>query len=151
MAKTVIDRENFRVTFERSLAASCAEVFDAWTRPEQITEWWDPTGARLVQCFVDLRPGGAFRFENDGHSIPFCGTYKLVEPPTKLVFEAQGSVGTVTLEAAGSQTRMSVTIQCTSREHMEQLVKLGVHTNTDKTLDNLAARLSAPVERFHVN
>jgi uncharacterized protein YndB with AHSA1/START domain len=141
MSNSAIDRETFTVTFQRSLSASCAEVFDAWTRPEQLAEWWDPTGARLAECLVDLRPGGAFRFANVGHSAAFSGTYKIIERPSKLVFEAQGSVGTVTLQAAGRETRMHVTIRCASKEQLEQLVKLGVHTGTDKTLDNLVQHI----------
>jgi uncharacterized protein YndB with AHSA1/START domain len=151
MRDTVIDRETLTLTFQRSLQASCAEVFDAWTRPEQIAEWWDPTGARLAECVIDLRPGGNFRFENEGHSPPFSGTYKVVERPAKLVFEAMGSLGTVTLQAAGSETRMHVTIQCASAEQLEHMVKLGVQTNTDKTLDNLVRRLSARTAGAHAS
>jgi uncharacterized protein YndB with AHSA1/START domain len=144
MGTTSIDKETFTLTFERTLQASCADVFDAWTQPEQLAEWWDPTGARLASCEVDLRPGGAFRFENQGHGMPFSGTYELVEPPSKLVFEAQGSVGTVTLQAAGSATHMRVTIQCASAEQLEHLVALGVAKGTEKTLDNLVRHVLSP-------
>jgi uncharacterized protein YndB with AHSA1/START domain len=144
MSHVGIDHATFTITFRRSLSASCAEVFDAWTRPEQIAEWWDPAGARLVECAIDLRPGGSFRFQNQGQSVPFCGTYEIIERPTKLVFIAQGAIGTVSLEPVGGQTRMCVTLQCSSREHLEQLVRLGVHTHTERTLDNLVRRLSQP-------
>jgi uncharacterized protein YndB with AHSA1/START domain len=118
-------------------------VFDAWTKPEQIAEWWDPTGARLVACEIDLRRGGAFRFVNDGHGASFTGTYTVVERPSRLVFEAMGSVGTVTLETVGNGTRMSVTIRCASKEQLEQFVKMGIAPNTDRTLDNLVRYLGA--------
>jgi uncharacterized protein YndB with AHSA1/START domain len=143
MMQTTTDQETFTIAFERQLPASRAEVFDAWTKPEQIAEWWDPTGARLVACEIDLRPGGAFRFVNDGHSPPFSGTYSVIERPSRLVFEAMGSVGTVTLETAKSGTRMSVTIRCASKEHLEHFVKLGIATGTDRTLDNLVRYLAA--------
>ena len=143
--QTTIDQKTFTIAFERKLPVSRAEVFDAWTKPEQIAEWWDPTGARLVTCEIDLRPGGAFRFVNDGHSPPFTGTYAVIERPSRLVFEAMGSVGTVTLETAKSGTRMSVTIRCASKEHLEHFVKLGIATGTDRTLDNLV-RYFAPSE-----
>ncbi len=135
--QTTIDQETFTIAFERKLPVSRAEVFDAWTKPEQIAEWWDPTGARLVTCEIDLRPGGAFRFVNDGHGPPFTGTYAVIERPSRLVFEAMGSVGTVTLEATGNTTRMSVTIRCASKEQLEHFVTMGIAPNTDRTLDNL--------------
>jgi uncharacterized protein YndB with AHSA1/START domain len=141
--QTTIAQETFTIAFERELSVSRAEVFDAWTKPDQIAEWWDPTGARLVTCEIDLRPGGAFRFVNVGHSPPFTGTYALIERPSRLVFEAMGSVGTVTLETTGSGTRMSVTIRCASKEQLEHFLKMGVAPNTDRTLDNLVRYLAA--------
>lgn len=48
-----------------------------------------------------------------------------------------GAIGTVRLEADASTTRMTVTIRCPSAQHLEQMVKLGVDSGTDRTLDNL--------------
>jgi hypothetical protein len=36
MMQTTIDQETFTIAFERELPVSRAEVFDAWTKPEQI-------------------------------------------------------------------------------------------------------------------
>jgi len=134
---TTVDHATFTITFQRSFAAPREQVFEAWTRPDQLAEWWDPTGARLPTCQIDLRPGGAFRFVNEGHSPPFAGEYLVVEPPARLVFTAMGSVGTVLLATDGRATRMTVTIRCASTEHLEQFLKLGVADGTDRTLDNL--------------
>jgi uncharacterized protein YndB with AHSA1/START domain len=137
--ETTIDRATFTITFRRTFAASPQDVFEAWTRPEELADWWDPTGARLTACTIDLRVGGSFRFDNSGHSPPFVGVYKIIERPVMLVFEALGAVGTVKLEEAGSTTRMVVTIRCASAEHLDQLVAVGVDVNTEKTFDNLVA------------
>ncbi len=146
MSNATIDRETHTITFERKLRASREDVFDAWTRPEEIAEWWDPTGARLAKCEIDLRVGGAFLFENTGaHGPAFAGVYRVVERPGKLVFDALGSVGTVALTSEGETTHMRVEIRCASAEHLEQFVKLGVHTGTERTLDNLVARMQRAV------
>jgi uncharacterized protein YndB with AHSA1/START domain len=137
-----IDPQNLVISFERTLAASRDEVFDAWTLPDRIRQWWDPTGTPLVACEIDLRVGGAFRFVNDGHSPPFAGVYEVIERPSRLVFQALGSVGTVLLEPAGEDTHMRVTIRCASREHLEHFVQLGVASGTDRTLDNLVRYIS---------
>mgnify|MGYP003379352566 CR=1 FL=1 len=134
---TTIDRDTSTIHFEREIAATRTQVFDAWTNADQVANWWDPTGARLVACEIELKPGGAFRFVNEGHGPPFTGTYVVIERPSRLVFEALGSVGTVTLEAQGNVTRMSVTIRCASQEHFEHFIRLGVASGTDQTLDNL--------------
>jgi uncharacterized protein YndB with AHSA1/START domain len=134
--------DKLTLTFERTLRASRDQVFDAWTRPEEISEWWDPTGAKLASCAIDLRPGGTFTFVNQGHSPPFSGIYRVIERPARLVFEVQGSVGTVALEREGDLTRMRVTIRCATAEQLEQFAKFGVRENTEKTLDNLVRRFS---------
>src|SRR3954471_6577260 len=55
------DRE---IVITRSFDAPRALVFEAWTRPEHVAQWWDPSGAPLAACEIDLRPNGAFRFVN---------------------------------------------------------------------------------------
>lgn len=136
-----LDPATFTMTFERSLLARPEQVFDAWTKPEHVTQWWDPTGTPLLECTIDLRAGGAFRFVNDAHGPPFEGVYRVVDRPAKLVFDALGAVGTVLIESRGAKTHLTVTIRCASAEHLEQLVKVGVDAGTDKTLDNLIAYL----------
>jgi len=142
--RSELDRSTHTITFRRSVAASRERVFDAWTKPEQVTVWWDPTGSPLAECMIDARPGGAFRFVNQGHhGPPFAGVYQVVERPAKLVFDALGAVGTVLLETRGAETLVTVTIRCASAEHFEQFVKLGVDTGTNQTLDNLARYVGA--------
>lgn len=141
--ETRIDRSTFTITFQRAFAAPREDVFDAWTDPDQIKRWWDPTGAPLAGCTVDLRPGGAFCFTMaSDHAPPFSGVYRVVERPAQLVFDAMGATGTVTLERDAGSTRMIVRIRCASAEHLAQFVKLGVDAGTDRTLDNLVAHVA---------
>lgn len=146
-SQTKLDRDTFTIRFERIFDSPAEDVFDAWTQPEQVSHWWDPSGARLVKCEIDLRPGGAFAFVNDGHSPPFAGTYREISRPSKLVFDALGAVGTVMLEGHRNETRMVVTITCSSAEHFDQFVQHGVADGTARTLDNLGTHLSAKKPR----
>ena len=147
MSNTVIDRAKLTLTFERRIRTTAEDLFDAWTRPEEIAEWWDPSGAPRVKCTIDLRVGGAFTFENAGHSPPFAGVYTVLERPGKIAFEAMGSSGTVLLREEGGTTRMQVTIRCASSEQLVQFMELGVATNTEKTLDNLVKRAERVASR----
>jgi uncharacterized protein YndB with AHSA1/START domain len=141
--KTTIDHPTFTITFKRKLGASPAVVFDAWTQPEQISQWWDPDGVPLRECAIDLRVGGEFKLVNTGHSPPFAGVYRVIERPSLLVFDAMGALGTVRLDAVDrGGTQMTVTIRCSGPEHLEQFVKLGVADGTDRTLDNLVAHVA---------
>jgi len=137
--KHSVDHDTFTITFERAFEAPREDVFDAWTDPEQIAQWWDPTGVPLAACEIDLKPGGAFKFVNrdNAHGPPFAGIYRVIERPSLLQFDAMGALGTVKLAEAKGTTTMVVSIRCSSKEHLDMFVKLGVADGTDKTLDNL--------------
>lgn len=136
----VIDHATHTIRFTRSFDAPPALVFSAWTDAEQLRCWWDPTGEKLTICEIDLRPGGSFCFAACDHGAhPFTGTYREIDPPNRLVFEAMQSLGRVLLEGAGGGTRMIVEIECGSPEQLEQFIQMGVAKGTAQTLDNLVA------------
>lgn len=138
-AKVAIDRAANAIVLTRSFSAPRAQVFAAWTEPEHVACWWDPSGARLTACEIDLRPGGAFRFVSQGPAgvPPFSGVYREIKPPEKLVFDAMGAVGTVVLEDVGGHTFMTVSIACGSADQLDQFIQIGVAVGTSQTLDNL--------------
>jgi hypothetical protein len=63
--------------------------------------------------------------------------------PGRLVFEATGATGRVVLGDVGGGTLMTVTFECGSPAHLDQLVKMGVDVGTSQTLDNLVVYLGA--------
>ena len=139
-AKLVIDRVAHSIRLERDFDAPSAQIFEAWTKPEHVTQWWDPAGEPLTICEIDLRPGGSFKFgTNRQPETPFVGTYHEIIPPDRLVFEALGALGRVLLHGSAGKTRLSVEIECRSAQHLEQFLKMGVDIGTSQTVDNLVA------------
>ncbi|MDB5438905.1 MAG: Activator of Hsp90 ATPase 1 family protein [Caulobacteraceae bacterium] len=135
-----IDHATHTLRFTRRLAAPPTAVFAAWTDPAQISKWWDPAGVPLARCDIDLRVGGEFAFTSCTHpDMTFTGTYREIAPPGRLVFVAMGAEGRVTLAPSGAGTMMTVEIICSSAEHLEQFVQMGVAAGTSQTLDNLVA------------
>jgi uncharacterized protein YndB with AHSA1/START domain len=135
-----IDRRTHTIRLTRVFDASPIHIFEAWTKPEQVTCWWDAAGAPLTACEIDLRPGGAFKFVTQGRpEMPFAGIYREITPPARLVFEAMGATGRVVLRAVAGKTQMTVEIECGSAEHLDQYLKMGVDVGTSQTLDNLVA------------
>jgi uncharacterized protein YndB with AHSA1/START domain len=137
--KVMVDRTNNRIVLTREFTAPREQVFEAWTHPEHVACWWDPSGTRLKACEIDLRPGGAFSFVNQGPPDvpPFAGIYRKIAPPGELVFEGMGGTGRVILEDLDGTTLMTVSIECGSPAHLEQFLKMGVDSGTSQTLDNL--------------
>jgi uncharacterized protein YndB with AHSA1/START domain len=135
-----IDRDAHTIRLTRLFDAERTEIFEAWTRPEHVTCWWDAAGEPLTTCDIDLRPGGAFKFVTKGHpDMPFVGTYREVVPPDRLVFEAMGATGRVGFRDIGGKTHMTVEIECRSAEQLQQYLKMGIDTGTSQTLDHLVA------------
>jgi uncharacterized protein YndB with AHSA1/START domain len=51
-----------RITLQRDLRSTLAEVWDLWTTKEGIESWWGPDGFRVEVRSLDLRPGGELRY-----------------------------------------------------------------------------------------
>lgn len=68
---------------------STEKVFQAWTEPLQIKQWWGPHGFTNPVCEMDVRPGGAIHIDMtapDGVVFPMGGTFRLIDRPYRIVF-----------------------------------------------------------------
>lgn len=77
------------LTVSRLVPAPPEAVFRAWTDPSEIMKWWAPEGLSVPFAEVDLRVGGGYRLGlQRPEADPFyaTGTYRVVDPPRKLVF-----------------------------------------------------------------
>jgi uncharacterized protein YndB with AHSA1/START domain len=139
-----LDQATSTIRFERKFSSSPEEAFAAWTDPDRLKFWWDPAGEPLAKCDIDLRVGGQFEFVTQAHpERPFTGTYREISPPHRLVFDAFGAIGRVTLSGAGAGTTMLVEIICSGPDHLQQFVDMGVATGTGQTMDNLVDYLNS--------
>lgn len=76
-------------------------VFKAWTEPERLMRWWGPRGFTMTFCKMDLRRGGAYRFEMrspEGTEHRSAGVFQDVVEPERLVLrgawvDAKGKPG----------------------------------------------------------
>ena len=79
----------------RELNAPRALLWDCWTKPEHLVNWFVPKPHRVTACTLDVRPGGACNttFDVDGMVMENTGVYLEVVPQEKLVFTDTYSVG----------------------------------------------------------
>jgi uncharacterized protein YndB with AHSA1/START domain len=104
----------------RRYDAARERVFDAWTSPEVLKQWWfvQPTWHAEV-ADVDLRPGGRYRLgmkdPESGKSHIAIGEYTEVNRPDKIAFtwqwEGQDAVTLVEVEFVedGDGTEVTLT------------------------------------------
>lgn len=66
------------------------QVFEGWTVPGMLMQWFCPRPWRVAACQVDLRPGGEFSTvmqSPEGANMPEnLGCFLAVEPPRRLVW-----------------------------------------------------------------
>jgi uncharacterized protein YndB with AHSA1/START domain len=73
----------------RTIQASAARLFEAWTQPSQLRHWWGPVSVVCIDAQVDLRVGGRYRIANrfpDGKIVWIAGEFEAIEAPYKLVY-----------------------------------------------------------------
>lgn len=73
----------------RVVKADRQRVFDAWTTPELVKQWWGPPPYTCPSAEIDLRVGGSYRLANlglDGEIIWISGIFTHVEIPAALSY-----------------------------------------------------------------
>jgi uncharacterized protein YndB with AHSA1/START domain len=76
--------------FHREVSISPAQVWEGWTNPEILMKWFCPRPWKVVECEIDLRPGGIFRTvmqSPEGKRMPDSpGTFLAIDPGQRLVW-----------------------------------------------------------------
>lgn len=77
------------LVLERIVDVPPALVWEAWTTPKHLKEWFVPKPWSISSCEVDLRPGGLFKTvmrSPDGQDFPNLGCYLEIVPQQRLVW-----------------------------------------------------------------
>jgi uncharacterized protein YndB with AHSA1/START domain len=113
--RATVERKSEReVVVSRIINGPARLVFEAFTKPELLRQWWVPKscGLVLVACEVDARVGGRYRLvygHEAAEAMAFYGRYLEVTPHSRLVWtneegEDGGAVTTVTFEEKAGRT-----------------------------------------------
>jgi uncharacterized protein YndB with AHSA1/START domain len=119
----------------RLIRASPERIFDAWTQPKHLKQWWGPKSVECVDAEVDLRAGGRYRIANqfpDGKILWISGEFETVERPRRLVYTWRVGAAavpaervTVTFEARGEATEVIVAHERIPTETMRDMHEQG--------------------------
>ena len=155
--RTTVERKSEReLVVTRTFNAPARIVFEAWTKPELLRQWWVPKsmGMSLLSCEMDVRVGGGYRIEF-GHEastpMAFFGRYIEVTPHSRLVWtneeSDEGSVTTVTFAEKGGKTLLVMHELYPSKEALDGAIAgmEGGMPETFEQLDELLVTLGASV------
>jgi uncharacterized protein YndB with AHSA1/START domain len=143
------------IVIQRLFDAPRRLVWEATTRPEHVARWYGFRDAQIVECRLDVRPGGSWRIvlrTPDGSEHGFGGVYREVVPPERLVqtfrydgFPDAEAVETAVYEKKEKKTLLTVTVRHQSIEHRDGHVASGMEagaTESHDRLEELLAELS---------
>src|SRR5262245_50477315 len=154
--RTTVERKSEReFVVTRTFNAPARLVFEAWTKPELLKQWWVPKsmGMSLLSCEADVRVGGKYRFvfsQGASQTMAFFGRYIEVTPPSRLVWtneEGDGgeAITTVTFEEKDGKTLLVLHERHPSKEAVDEAIGFGEGLReTFEQLDELLSRQGAP-------
>ena len=109
------------LVIERVFDAPPGLLFQVWTKPDHVTQWWGPNDFTLPYCEMDFRPGGRYRYcmrSPDGVDHWVFGEYREIVEPERIVMtwnreDAAGklwsrTVATLTFTEEGGRTRFKL-------------------------------------------
>ena len=150
---TKVERKSEReLVVTRTFNAPARIVFEAWTKPALLKQWWTPKsfGMVLISCEADVRTGGTYRFEiGHGTSDPmvFFGRYLEVIPNARLVWTNDesdgGAVTTVTFEERAGKTLVVMHELHPSKEALDGVIA-GMELGMRETFGQLDELLAGP-------
>jgi uncharacterized protein YndB with AHSA1/START domain len=81
--------ESSELVITRVLDAPRTLVWETWTTPEHLMQWWGPKGSEMLSATVDLRPGGTYHYGmrvGGGQEIWGRFVFREITAPERLVF-----------------------------------------------------------------
>jgi uncharacterized protein YndB with AHSA1/START domain len=149
-ATEAADRE---LVFTRVYDAPRELVFEAWTDPKHVTQWWGPKGFTTTIHEMDVRPGGVWRLVMhgpDGKDYNNRIVFLEVVKPERLVYKHDPEKGsepvsfqvTVTFAEEGAKTWLTMQMVFPSAASREYVVNTyGAIEGANQTLGRLAEHL----------
>ncbi|GLW66397.1 activator of HSP90 ATPase [Actinomadura rubrobrunea] len=160
MSVTRVDKDfdTLTLTVVAEFDAPVERVWRLWDDPRRLERWWGPPEFPTTVEEHDLTPGGTVTYVMtgpDGQKSRGWWRVTSVEPPTSLEFidgfadqdgapvpDMPTSTVRVRLTEHDGRTRMEVRSIFDSREHMENLVRMGAVDVFAQSIDRMDALLA---------
>lgn len=148
MESNTKDRE---LIITRTLNAPVELVWEVWTKPEHIANWWGPNGFTNTISTMDVAPGGQWNLVMhgpDGTDYVNKSTFKEVIPLKRISYEHFNPhfTATIVFEEQGEKTHLTWHMLFDSAEILQAVatahkVSEGLKQNVEKLAIYLANQL----------
>ncbi|KAB7726833.1 SRPBCC domain-containing protein [Rudanella paleaurantiibacter] len=152
----IVDKTTKTVSFSREFNADLALVWDAYTKPEILDQWWAPKPWTSKTKYMDFEVGGR-RFyamvSPEGQEFWSLQTYTSITPKTNFTLlnafadkdenpELPGSEWDLRFSDLNGKTTVHVSIYNESLARMEKMLEMGFKEGTAMNLKNLEELLA---------
>src|ERR1044071_2988894 len=152
----IVDKPTKTVTVNREFAAELDLVWDAYTKPELLDQWWAPKPMESRTKVMDFRVGGR-RFyamvSPTGEERWSVQKYSSISPKTNFKFfnafadkdenlELPGSDWDLNFSSQGGMTNVRISIYNESLERLERIIESGFKEGVMGQLSNLEELLA---------
>ncbi len=134
------------LSLKRTFDAPVGLVWEAWTQPEHIAQWWGPKGMKTEIITHEFRVGGKWKYEMampDGSKFTCDGTYSEIIKEKKIVSSAnfrpmtEGVEIRAVFEEKGDKTEFVFSVVHATEEYCQQQEKMGFYNGWGSTFDRL--------------
>ena len=147
----IVDKETRTVSITREFAAELSLVWDAYTKPELLDQWWAPKPMASRTKVMDFKVGGR-RFyamvTPEGDERWAIQKYTSITPKTNFKLfnafadkdenpELPGSDWDLNFSEQDERTKVSISIYNESLERLERMIEFGFREGTMAQLNNL--------------
>lgn len=154
-----IDKTNNIIRVRRDFAADRNLVWEAWTNPELLDQWWAPKPYRTVTKSMDMRTGGTWIYamispEDIAHwcradyhfvepGISFEGLDAFCDEHGNINMEFPRTVWRCKFEGENEKTTVRIELNYESLSDLEKIIEMGFREGFSAALTNLDQYIEA--------
>ncbi len=155
----VVQPSDRELVMERVFNAPRGLVWQAWTQPEHLKNWWGPTDWTLPVCTIDLRPGGVWHYcmrSPNGEESWGKGIYREIVEPEYFIYvdafsDAEGNIAEGMpemvsriefIDLGNNQTKVINRTEFASAADLQTVLDMHMEEGMNQTLDRLDAYLA---------
>jgi uncharacterized protein YndB with AHSA1/START domain len=139
---------NRELRLTRTFKAPIDLMWEVWTSPEHIVNWWGPNGFTNTIHKMDFREGGEWKLTMhgpDGTNYPNRSIFREIIPFKKIVYQHFNPdfIATVLFESKGDETHIQWSMLFDTEEMRDIVVKVhGAEEGQKQNVERLAKYLS---------
>ena len=140
------DLKDRTLTLKKTFEVPVKVVWEAWTQPEHIAQWWGPSGMKTNVIEHDFKVGGKWRYVMampDGSEFIGHGVYSEIVKMKRIITSAnfipmtEGVELNIQFESNGSKIDFIFSVIHPTVEYCKQQEKMGFYNGWGSTFKRL--------------